>query len=230
MSDDETVIPELPCFPPPSLEEVLREFDSLDVSEDVQFPMPLDFDMSFYQDLCALSLTSSSESAYSTGLTGEDISKSEYSFMTYTTSDYPPLFDLHFDLALRDIICDSEYNYVGLQSFAFSDLPMIPNYFGTPQLSPQHDHVIKMQPDDGPERQSVGISPHCLSATLQIPPPAVPIDPPVDDASATQVFTGPIRTKFTCLQCGHGKYNFYLIPFIFEILNVSLQFLIGNLT
>ena len=190
----------------------------------VQFPTLLDFDMSFYQDLSTLSLALSSESTYSMGLT-EDISNSEYSFVTYTTSNYPSLFDV----PLRNIICDSEY--VDPQSLVFSDSPMIPDSFIMPQLSPgpQHDHVVKMQPDNGPERQSVGISPHRLSAAFQIPHPAIPI-PPVDGASTTQVFTGPIRTKFTCLQCGHGKYNFYLIPFIFEILNVSLQFLIGNLT
>ena len=223
MSDDETVIP-LPYFPPPSLEDVLRDLDNLDVPEDVQIPTLLDFDMSFYQDLPTLSLTSSSESIYSTGLTG-DISNSENSFMTYTTSNYPPLFDF----ALREII-DSGYSYVDPQSFVFSDSPMIPDSFGTPQLSPQYDHEFNVQSDDGPNRSFVGMSPHFLSAAFHSPPPAVPIDPPADGASTTQVFTGPIRTKFTCLQCGYCMYNFYHIPSTFEILNVSLQSFVGNLT
>ena len=217
MSDDEMVIPELPCFPPPPLEDVLRDLDNLDIPEDVQIPTLLDFDMSCYQDLSTLSLTSSSESIYSTGLTG-DISNSENSFMTYTTSNYPPLFDF----ALREII-DSGYSYVDPQSFVFSDSPMIPDSVGTPQLYPQYDH-------DRLNRFFVGISPHCLSAAFQSPPPAVPIYPPVGGASTTQVFTGPIRTKFTCLQCGHCMYNFYHIPSTFEILNVSLQSLVGNPT
>lgn len=229
MSDDETINlkTELPCFAPPPLEEVLRGLDSLDVPVDVQIPTLLDIDIAFatYRDLSTLSLASSSESTYSTGLT-EDISNSEYSFMTYSTSNYPSLFDL----TLRDIICDSGYNYVDPQhNSVLSDSSVIPDSFGTPQHSPQHDHVVKVQSDDGSDRQSVGISPHCLSAAFQSPP-AVPIDPPVDGASTTQVFTGPIRTKFTCSQCGHGKYNLYSISHIFEILNVSLQSLIGNQT
>jgi uncharacterized Zn-finger protein len=184
----ESVEAELPSFPPPPLEEVLEGFDSL------RLDMP-DGSFSTHRDASTLSLASSSESRYSTGLT-EDIFNSEYSFMTYSTSNYPSLFDL----ALSDIICDSEYNYIDPQHSS-----VFPESSGT---SFQHDHVVKAQPDDG-----AGISPHCLSAAFQGPPPAFPIDPPADAASTTRVFTGPIRKEPTCDQCGRGKYHFYFIYF-----------------
>ncbi|KAF8262896.1 hypothetical protein EI94DRAFT_641669 [Lactarius quietus] len=77
--------------------------------------------------------------------------------------------------------------------------------FGTPQFSPllfQNVQVVGAQSDDGPYWPPVGISPHSLSAGFQNPLPAVPTDPPVGAAPATQASTGPIRNKFVCHLCG----------------------------
>jgi hypothetical protein len=202
----ESIEAELPSFPPPPLDEVLKGLDNLelDVSVDVQIPPQPDDPFPTNRDASTLSLASSFESRYSAGLT-EDFSS--YSFMTYSTSNYPSLFDL----ALSDIICDSEYNNDDPQhNFVLSDSFMIPDSSGT---SFQHDHVVRAQPDEG-----VGISPHCLSTAFQSPPPGVPIDPPADAAPTTRVFTGPIRNEPMCDQCGRGKYNFYSIYFRAEML------------
>jgi hypothetical protein len=197
---DETIELGLPFFTPPPLEEVLRGFDSLDVPVDAQIPPLIDGSFPTYRDASTLSLAASSESTDSTGLT-EDISNSEYSSMSFT-SNYPSLFDLD----LRDIVFgSSEDNYVDPKhTSAISDPSM-------------HGHVVKAH---GPDGQLAGVSesPHCLSPASPgpSPPPAVPFDPPTDAASATRVFTGPIRKKpsyYQCDQCGRGKYNLYFIYF-----------------
>jgi hypothetical protein len=221
MSDDlwssflsETANADLPSFAPPpleSFEEVLKalEHESLDVG--AQYPTLLDISPP-YRDASTLYLAPSFASTYSTpGLT-EDISNTEYSFITDSTSTYPPLFDL----TPSDIVFGSEDNYVDPKhNPVISDPSMFPEESGTSQSSFQRDHVVNSQlDDDGPDQQVVGISPHCLSAASQgpPPPPVVPIDPPADAASATRVFTGPIRKKptyYQCDQCGRGEYNVF---------------------
>jgi hypothetical protein len=202
----ESVNAELPSFPPPPLDEVLK---ALELDEGDPFPTLPDIPFPTYPYASTLSLAPSSESTYSMpGLT-EDISNTGHSAMSVPiTFNYPPLFN--FDP--RDIVFGSEDNYVDFKhNSVISDSSTFPDSSGNPQLSFQHDHVVAAQLNEAPDRQLVGISPHCLSAAFQSPSPAVPIDPPADAASTSRVFTGPIRTKPTCDQCGRGKYNFYFI-------------------
>jgi uncharacterized Zn-finger protein len=201
---DETVKPELPFVEPPLLDEVLEglgrlELDKVDEPADVQNPDLSDISFPTSRDPSTLSFPSSSNFTNSTGLT-EDISNtdSDYSFMmAYSTSNYPLLFDP----ALRDTVFGPENNYVDPKNNSvFSESFMFPDY--SPQLPLQlpleHDHVVRAQPDD----RDVGISPHFLSTAFQSPPLAVPIDPPADAAPTIRDFTGAIRTKPMCDQCG----------------------------
>jgi hypothetical protein len=209
---------DLPSVAPPpleSFEEVLKALEHENFDGGFQLPTLLDIPSPPYRDASTLYLAPSFESTYSTpGLT-EDISNTEYSFITHPTSNYPSLFDL----AVRDIVLGSEDNHVDPKYNHVISPSMFPEESGTPQLFFQRDHVVNSQlDDDGPDRQLVGISPHRLSAASPgpPPPPAVPIDPPTDAASATRVFTGPIRKKpsyYQCDQCGRGKYNLYFIYF-----------------
>ena len=209
--DFENVSTNLPSVTPPpleSFEEMINalERENLDVTVnvDVQFPTltpPLP-DVSSPTGRIA---STESQSTYSMpGLTD-----SEYSSMSTSTSNYPPLFNP----ASRDIVFGFEYN-----NFDPKHGPAISE--STTSMSPlfQHDHVFNTQPDNGPDRLLVGISPLCLSAAIASPPPAIPSDPSASTASTTRVFKGPIRTKHTkkpkkeptcnrCDQCGRGKYN-----------------------
>ena len=211
----------LPSVTPPpleSFEEMLnalsdRENLDMDVPLNVQFPtmtLPLP-DISSPTRRVA---STQSQSTYSMpGLTD-----TEYSSMIASTSNYPPLFNP----ARRDIVLGFEYNNVNPKPnpvISESTTTMFP-----PGVSFQHDHVANAQPDNEPDRQFVGISPHCLSAAIANPPPAIPIDPPTSTPSTSHVFTGPIRTKHPkkpkkeptcnrCDQCGRGKYNCCVIYF-----------------
>ena len=211
----------LPSVTPPpleSFEEMLnalsdRENLDMDVPLNVQFPtmtLPLP-DISSPTRRVA---STQSQSTYSMpGLTD-----TEYSSMIASTSNYPPLFNP----ARRDIVLGFEYNNVNPKPnpvISESTTTMFP-----PGVLVQHYHVVNAQPDNEPDRQIVGISPHCLSAAIANPPPAIPIDPPTSTPSTSHVFTGPIRTKHTkkpkkeptcnrCDQCGRGKYNCCVIYF-----------------
>lgn len=213
----------LPSVTPPSLESFEDMIDALlepenldvDVTLNVQFPTmtpPL-------PDISSLTrrvASTQSQSTYSMpGLTN-----TEYSSMIASTSNYLPLPP--FNPARRDIILGFEYNNVNPKPnpvISESTTTMFP-----PGVLVQHYHVVNAQPDNEPDRQIVGISPHCLSAAIANPPPAIPIDPPTSTPSTSHVFTGPIRTKHTkkpkkeptcnrCDQCGRGKYNCCVIYF-----------------
>ena len=221
MSDDlespcssETVQPELPFFTPPPLDDVLSGIDNLNVPVGTQIPPPTDGPRPTYRDPSALSLPLSSEPTDSTGFT-EDIHNTEYSFdsyLTYSTTDYPSLFDV----ALRDILRDHECNYIDPQHVSvLPDTSTFPDSSSSGTQLLRHDHVVEPvkapaqpQAENGPYGPPEGISPHCLYTAFQIPPHGVPTDP-VDAALTTKDFTGPIRTKPTCRECGRGKYCFY---------------------
>ena len=208
----ESVEADLPFFAPPPPESFEEEFEGLDLDsfdEDVQFPTLLEGPSYTYRDYSTLSRGSSSESTYSTDLR-DDTTNSEYSSMTYSTSNYLS----SFEIALRDIDLGSEYNDVDIEhNSVLSDSPMFLGPFGMPpnQLSPtlsQHVHMEEVHLDDEPP---IGISPHRLSATaFQSPSLAVPTDPSVDVASATQFCTGPIRTRTICPHCGRSAYSLYI--------------------
>jgi hypothetical protein len=208
----------LPFFeptPPESFEEELEgiEFDNLD--DNVQFPTQLDGPFPTYPDTFTPSLSASSESAYSADLT-EDTGNSEYS-----TSNYSSPFDM-----FADVDFGSEYNAVDPKHISVfsADSSTFFDSFGIPQLSAatffQDVQVGKAQVDDGPYRPPIGISPDLLSSgAFHGPTPAVPTNPPVGVGSAIPSHTGPMRTKFVCSYCGHGKYSFYFVSFL--RLNVS---------
>jgi hypothetical protein len=208
---------DLPFFeptPPESFEAEVDEGLELDnLDENVHFPASLDGPLPSYRDVSTpSSLSSSSASMYSMGLT-EDNTNSEYSSMTHSTSSYQSPF-----VAFRDVNLGSESIGVDPKYTSMSTNPTVfvdPNGFfgslGTLGFSPdilEPVQVLKAQVDDGPYRPSVGISPHSIYTTaFQGSPPAVPTDSSVGDFTTTQ--TGPVRKKFICSECGHRKYSFY---------------------
>jgi hypothetical protein len=124
---------DLPSVAPPpleSFEEVLKALEHENFDGGFQLPTLLDIPSPPYRDASTLYLALSFESTYSTpGLT-EDISNTEYSFITDSTSNYPPLFDL----ALSDIVFGSEDNYVDPKhNPVISDPSMFPEESGTSQ-------------------------------------------------------------------------------------------------
>ncbi|KAF8262894.1 hypothetical protein EI94DRAFT_1742264 [Lactarius quietus] len=208
MSDEflSSFIPESVQAPSPeSFEKYLEElldFDNLD--NDVDLPTLLDDPFPNYPDASALPLSSPSASTYSTTDLTDDTTNSDYSSMTFSTTNHP----LPLNIDLRDVDTGSGYNGVYTKQPApmFTDPHAFLDSLGSLQFPPdlfQTVQVYKAQSDDGPYRPSVGISPHCLSTAFQSPPPAALMDSPGGTASSMQTYTGPIRSKFVCPECGH---------------------------
>ena len=217
--DFENVNADLPSVTPPpleSFEEMLKALDGEILHVDLEFPtvtLPLP---DIPSSTCPVASTQSQSTYSMPGLT--NTGNTEYSSMSTSTSNYPPLFNP----ACRDIVLGLECNNVDPGP---EHSPAI-SASTTPLMFPpfQHDHVFNMQPDTGPDRQLVVIAPHCRPAAIERnPPPAIPIDPP-STVLNSRVFTGPIRTKHTkkpkkeptcnrCDLCGRGKYKFCVFHF-----------------
>ena len=227
MSDDlwwslfsENVEADLPFFTPspqaaPELFEKDIEGLELDNDEDVQFTALLDRPLPTYHDFTP-SLASPSESTCTTDFS-EDPS-SEYSSMSYSTSNYPSPSAITFP----DVDFGSEYNDVDPKhNYTTIDMSFLDSFCPSPAISP-YVHIVKDQSDNGPYRPPVGISPLTLSTAFDGLSLAVSMDPvcaasmqearklPNSDTGSTQPRTGPARAKFICPHCGHRKHHFCL--------------------
>ena len=194
------------------------ELDSLD--EDDYIRALLNPSLPAYRDASTpSSLTSLSGSMDSMDLT-EDLTNSEYSAMTHSTSNYqPPLAFRNVDYGSQSIGVDPKHittpTFLEPAGFSDSDTAGFFDSFKTqfPSNFFETVQVVKPQSDDGPYRPSVGIAPHSLFTATQGASLAFPMDSPVGTALAAQNNTGPNRKKFICPECGHREYSFYSFLF-----------------